>query len=116
MRKKDLIARMGSECKPCLVCDPALDEIRKRGFSDLAFLLRRIAEDLWTDSRISEEEKRTINDHVVVLMDVLFCESVHHDSEVGNIVSQIEREVPHDSNLYDSWLELREIIKEVRAT
>ena len=82
MRKKDLIARMGSGCKPCLVCEAALDEIRKRGFSELAFLLRRIADDLWTDSSISEEEKKTINDHMAALMDLLFCKPADNDSEV----------------------------------
>ena len=100
MRKKDLIARMGSGCKPCLVCDPALDEIRKRGFSDLAFLLRRIADDLWMDSSISEEKKRIINDHMAALMDLLFCEPADNDFEVNDTIFQIDSKVSHELTLY----------------
>jgi hypothetical protein len=116
MRKKDLIARMGTGCSLCLVCDVVLAEIQKRGLSDLAFVLRRAADDLWTDTAVSDERKQIINNQMAALMQFLFCNPGERDSAINAIVLQLDREIPHESRLSATWLEVKELIDEVKAT
>lgn len=101
---------------PCLVCDVALSEIQKRGLSELAFVLRRIADELWTDLQITTEEKKAINNHLAALMRLLFCPPGEKNAVLNDIVVQLNSEIGQESPLSESWLELKELVSEARAT
>jgi hypothetical protein len=111
IRLSDLKQRIG-KAAPCLICHCAYDEIRKANMEDIAYMMRPLAEAIWSDQPNTVKDKAKVNNQLAALVRTLPNNTSAKKAVIQKLIADIDLSIDADSPIMDLWLEFKNLIVE----
>lgn len=93
--------------QPCLACDHAYGELYRRGFGELSFALRKIADLLWASDGIPAEQRVFVNDRLASIVQNVTGEDEKSRHTIQEAIRDLDHQIGTDSELGEYWHQVK---------